>query len=155
MARIRRDRRDRPRRSYRKGKAGRPVLAKGGSRRGARGRQHHGLTAAKRLLARFGLRALDARTLVGRALAQWQREVVEDLGGAETISTGQRTLVELAARSKLLLDSIDVYILSLPSPVDRRRRVLYPCVLERQRLVGSLLATLEKPWTRAARFPGP
>jgi hypothetical protein len=41
---------------------------------GAKGRQRHGLTAARRFLAAFGARAIDALTSVGRALAEWRRD---------------------------------------------------------------------------------
>lgn len=48
-----------------------------GTRRGARGRQRHSLTAVKRVIAELGSRmvdqAIDARTSLGRALAAWPR----------------------------------------------------------------------------------
>jgi hypothetical protein len=116
-----------------------------------RGRQRHGLTAARRFLATFGARAIGARTSVGRALAEWRRELVEDLGGPEAVSTAQQTLIDVATRTRVMLDSIDVFILSMPSPVNKRRRVLFPVVVQRQALARELLRVLDTLGLRRER----
>jgi hypothetical protein len=113
-----------------------------GTRRGARGRQRHGLTAVKRVIAALGSRtidqAIDARTSLGRALAAWRRDLTADLGGAEHVSTQQAAVIELAVRTRLMLDSVDAFILTMPSLVNKRRRVLFPVVLQRQSLARDL-----------------
>ncbi len=48
----------------------------------------------------------------------------------------------MAVRTKLLVDSVDAYVLSMPSPVNRQRRCLHPVVRERQALVGQLQSIL-------------
>src|SRR2546428_8155982 len=48
----------------------------------------------------------------------------------------------MAVRTKLLVDSVDAYVLSMPSPVNRQRRCLWPVVRERQALVGQLQSIL-------------
>ena len=48
------------------------------------------------------------------------------------MSTQQRALVELAVRTKLLVDSVDAYVLAMPSPLKRQRRCLHPVVREGQ-----------------------
>jgi len=60
--------------------------------------------------------------------------LVADLGGREALSTQQVSLIELAVRTRLMLDSIDSWILSQPSLVDKRRRALLPVVRERASL---------------------
>src|SRR2546428_13724588 len=48
----------------------------------------------------------------------------------------------MAVRTKLLVDSVDAYVLSMPSPVNRQRRCLHPVVRERSALVGQLQSIL-------------
>jgi hypothetical protein len=58
------------------------------------------------------------------------------------VSTQQLALVDLAVRSKLLVDSVDAYVLAMPSPVNRRSRALHRVVRERSALVGQLQSIL-------------
>jgi len=105
--------------------------------------QKSGLYTLKRAVQTLGKRALPSRsTALGRALHDWRAGLVADLGGDEAISTQQRALIELATRTKLLLDSIDAYVLGMESPVDRRHRRLWLVVRERQGLVGQLQSIL-------------
>ncbi len=69
---------------------------------------------------------------------------MQDLGGAEAISTQQRAVVDLAVKSKLILDSIDNWLLQQPSLINLRRRALLPVVIQRQQLADGLLRALEK-----------
>jgi hypothetical protein len=81
---------------------------------------------------------IDKRTAVGRALADWRQELVRDLGGPETVSTQQLAVIDLAVRTKLLLDSIDAWLLMQPTLVHHRRRALLPVVVQRQSLANAL-----------------
>jgi hypothetical protein len=45
-------------------------------------------------------------------------------------------------QDEALVDSVDAYVLSMPSPVNRQRRCLHPVVRERQALVGQLQSLL-------------
>ena len=102
-----------------------------------------GLYAARRALQTFGSRALPPRsTALGRALHEWREALLADLGGVDAVTTQQLALVEMAVRGKLLVDSVDAYVLSMPSPVNRQRRCLHPVVRERQALVGQLQSLL-------------
>ncbi len=103
-----------------------------------------GINTLKSAVKALGTRAIDKRTGVGKALAQWQFELVQDLGGAEAISTQQRAVVDLAVKSKLILDSIDNWLLQQPSLINLRRRALLPVVTQRQQLADGLLRALEK-----------
>ena len=68
--------------------------------------------------------------------------MIADLGGIDAVSTQQLALIDLAVRTKLLVDSIDAFVLSMDSPVNKRNRCLYPVIRERQGLVGQLQSLL-------------
>src|SRR5437870_3683517 len=102
-----------------------------------------GVYRLKRAVRTLGKRALPSRsTALGRVLHEWRTSLVADLGGADAVSTQQLALVELAVRTKLLVDSVDAYVLAMPSPVNRQKRCLYAVVRERQALVGQLQSIL-------------
>jgi hypothetical protein len=102
-----------------------------------------GVYALKNAVQTLGSRALPSkRTALGRVLHEWRESLLADLGGAEAVTTQQLALVDLAVRSKLLVDSVDAYVLAMPSPVNRLRRCLHPVVRERQALVGQLQSLL-------------
>src|SRR6266446_185189 len=110
---------------------------------GARPYQRSGVYALKNAVAKLGSRALPTkRTALGRALHEWRVALIGDLGGDDAITTQQLALVELAVRTKLLVDSVDAYVLAMPSPVNRQKRCLYAVVRERQALVGQLQSIL-------------
>ena len=98
----------------------------------------HGLSTLKRAVKTLGARAIDARTKVGRALLQWRDDLVADLGGPEAVSTQQVAIVDLAVRTKLLLHSIDNWLLTQPSLINARKKSLLPAVRERQALADGL-----------------
>ena len=98
----------------------------------------HGLTILKRAVNGLVDRVIDKRTVTGKALAKWRADLITDLGGAERISTQQSALIDLAVRSKLLLDSIDAWLLTQPTLVNARKRSLIPVVLQRQTLADGL-----------------
>jgi len=84
----------------------------------------------------LGNKAIDKRTTLGKALAKWRADLIQDLGG--DVSTQQAALVDLAVKSKLLLDSIDTWLLTQPSLVNARKKALLPVVRERQTLADGL-----------------
>jgi hypothetical protein len=97
----------------------------------------HGLAVMKKTVNILGRRVVDKRTTLGKTLAQWRTELIEDLGGPDAVST-QLALIELAVRTKLMVDSIDAWLLVQPSLVNARRRALHPVVLQRQQLADGL-----------------
>ena len=97
-----------------------------------------GLWAMKRKLMLLGSRALDRRFATGKALAAWRVDLVEDLGGELAISTQQRAIIDLIVKQKLLLDSIDAWILSQEKLVTHKAQRLIPVVRERQQLADAL-----------------
>ena len=102
-----------------------------------------GLLRSKPGVSKLGSRAIDRRYRVGRALAQWRRDLIPDLGGDENISTQQRALIELASTSKLLLGSIDAWILSQPT-LFTRNKTLLPVIRERQMIADGLARYLSQ-----------
>ena len=67
-----------------------------------------GVHALKKAVVTLGSRALPPKsTALGRALHEWRDSLIADLGGMDTISTQQAALVDLAVRTKLLVDSVD------------------------------------------------
>jgi hypothetical protein len=81
---------------------------------------------------------IDSLGKTGVVLREWRAAIVADLGGEETISAQERVIVEAATRTFLLLESVDRYLLALPSLVNRRRKQLYQVVMQRQQLADSL-----------------
>ncbi len=82
-----------------------------------------GIHTLKRAIPVLGARALPpGNTALGRALREWRQNLLADLGGADAVSTQQIALVDLAVRTKLLADSVDAYVLAMPSPVNKTRR---------------------------------
>jgi hypothetical protein len=116
-----------------------PALTVPGTQRPYR---KHGAFALKRAVRTLGSRTIDRRTRVGRALAAWSEDLARDLGGIGTLSTAQRALIEQAATTRLILDSIDGWLAMQPTLIDRRKRALLPVVRERQSLADALVRYL-------------
>jgi hypothetical protein len=83
------------------------------------------------------LRAIDRRTAAARAMLDFRRDLLDDLGGEVTATAAQLALVDVAARTRLYLDHVDAVLLERASLVVRRTRLL-PSVEQRGRLADSL-----------------
>ena len=83
------------------------------------------------------------RRRLGRALAEWRTLLIADLGGADTVTTAQSQVIEVAARTKLLLDSIDAWLIQQPRLVNGRTRACFPVVVQRQQIANALVNHLE------------
>lgn len=105
--------------------------------------QKHGLIHLRNAVRLLGGRVIDKRTTLGKALDAWRRELVADLGGRAALSTQQLALVELATRTKLMLDSIDYWLLTRPTLVEKRKKSLIPAVRERASLAASFTQALK------------
>jgi hypothetical protein len=113
----------------------------------------HGLHRLKSAVRELGGRVIDRRTTLGKTLAQWQAELVDDLGGADAVSTQEAAIVDLAVRTKLLLDSLDTWLLTQPSLVNSRKRSVLPAVIQRQQLADALARYLIMLGLRRRRHP--
>jgi hypothetical protein len=125
--------------------------------------QTHSMTVLKRAIdevANRGRKVVDMRTRLGKELMHWRGELVADLGGAEGLTTQQLALVDISMRTKLLLDSVDAWLLRQPSIIDKRRRQLFPVVQQRTALADALarylgtlgLERVAKPMPRLSEY---
>lgn len=104
--------------------------------------QSHNFFRMKRLFKELGSRALDGRTAIVKDRAEWIADSVRDLGGAENVSTFAMTTLDAAATTRLFILSLDAFLLRQSSLVNKRKRALYPMVIQRQQLVDSLARLL-------------
>jgi hypothetical protein len=112
--------------------------------KGNRYAETHGLISMKKALAGLGSRAVDGRTSLGYALKKWRKDLINDLGGPENVSVQQEALVDLAVKSKLLLDSIDAWLLVQPTLVNKQKKTLLPVVVQRTALANSFASYLNQ-----------
>lgn len=99
----------------------------------------------RQLRARIMLRGLgvvDKRTHEARAVLDWRRQLIDDLGGEAGLSAARKALVEVAARSKLYLDHIDAVLVARRSLLTHRRARVLPLVDQRRKFADSLTKTL-------------
>lgn len=73
--------------------------------------------------------------MAGKALAQWRQDLIRDLGG--DVSTQQDAIMSLAVKTKLILDSIDVW-LQQDTLIIKRKRSIIPAVTQRKSLADAL-----------------
>lgn len=98
--------------------------------------------ALRGLMARVstkGLRALDGRSAGYRALMEWKAELLRDLGGEESLSAQEKVLVDVALRTKLFIDHVDLFLMEQESLVNKKRRSAYPILQQRNSLVNVLV----------------
>jgi len=93
--------------------------------------------------------------MVGKALAAWRSELLDDLGGAASISTQEAALLDAAVKTKLILDSVDAWLLSQKTLINKRSRSVIAAVQQRNSLVATLKGLLESLGLqrRAKRIP--
>ncbi len=117
-----------------------PVPPRSGRGRGRP--SSHGATALRRAVTRLGTRRLDGRSAIAVAAKRFKADLIADLGG--DLTRAQETLVELAARTWILLSALDDWLMRQPTLVSGRKRAVIPAVLQRQQLADSLARLLEK-----------
>jgi hypothetical protein len=86
---------------------------------------------------------------------EWRDSVVRDLGGPDAISAQQATLVDLAMRTKLLVDHLDCFISEQESVINKNKRSAYPIVLQRQTLADALARYMQQLGVRRVPRPVP
>ena len=116
---------------------------KGKRRQGPTRSQQHGYHKLKTTLQTLGSRALEPDTEVGQELAAWRASLIADLGGEENLTTAERALVDIAVRDRLLLDSVDAWLLSEPRLVNGRKKSVYPAVAQRMKLAEGFSRRLQ------------
>jgi hypothetical protein len=126
---------------------------RGSIKTAAESRSRHGLNRTMTRIKLQGLDVIDRRTAPARALLQWREQLITDLGGLEHLSAQKLGLVELACRTKAIVDAADAWLLSQPSIVNKKRRALLPIVMQRQTLCDSLARLLSQ--LGLSRIPKP
>ena len=106
-----------------------------------RRQDRHGLSTMKRAIDRLGARAIPGNTKLAYALKKWRQDLIEDLGGEASVSVQQRTIIEFASTARLMISSVDAWIVNQPSMLTRERKIM-PVVMQRQVLVDSLVRLL-------------
>ena len=86
---------------------------------------------------------LDQLGAVGVTLREYRSALIQDLGGEDAISTAQRMAVDIIVRDKLLLDSIDAFVLGLKSPINKSRRAPFDIVTKRFSMAHGVMTRLQ------------
>jgi len=115
-----------------------------GGQPGNKNARKHALSTLRRALIDLGSRAIDGRSTVGVAMRKWKQDLIADLGGPDGISTAQEALIDIAARSKIMLDSIDNWILGQPTLINTRKKSMLAVVQQRQAIADGLCRVIEK-----------
>src|SRR5262245_60017620 len=106
-------------------------------------RYRHGLAQMKRAVTTYGSRAIDGRSKLALSLKAWRKELIADLGGEENISIQQRTVIECAAMTRMMISSLDAWIVSRESLITFNKTVL-PVIMQRQTLANSLVSMMSQ-----------
>jgi hypothetical protein len=102
----------------------------------------HGLTTLKSRIAVRGIATVDRRFAASRVLFRWRTELIDALGGSESVTPQQLALVDLAVRAKLYVDHVDAFLLEQESLVSKKKRAVIPIVMQRAQLAAALEKTL-------------
>jgi hypothetical protein len=129
----------------------------GKHRAGPTASKRSGIYALRRALDELGSRGelLDESTAVGRELAKWKAALLEDLGGAERVSTQERALVDLVVRDRLLLESVDAWLLGQSKLVNGRRFAIIPALVQRMTIAEGYSRRLQVLGLRRRERPAP
>jgi hypothetical protein len=103
--------------------------------------QRHGLTPLIRARYKPNVRPLDGRSGPVQAMAQYRAELLASLGGADTLSAQELTLVEMCAKDWLILQTVDAHILQA-GLFSKRKRAAYPLTVQRMQIADSLARRL-------------
>jgi len=117
---------------------------KRGAPKGNGNARKHGLHSLKKAWSLLGNRIIDGRSPAAVALRKWRADLVDDLGGSDALSAQQLAIIDLAGKQKLLLDSIDTWLLSQPTIINARKRSVIPVVLQRQAIADALARYLSQ-----------
>ena len=98
----------------------------GGGMKAARPYSRHGLNAGMARVKLRGFRAIDRRTVAGREVMAFRREVASALGGEEHLSLQRCKLVDMAARAALFRDGRPVRLAAPSSTPSSSKAISVP-----------------------------
>jgi len=88
----------------------------------------------------------DWTDALGPAMAavmrEFRQDLVEALGGEAVVSPQQCAIVEICARTYLMVETLDAYILSMGPPVNKSTRSVFPVVIQRNYIADKLVKHL-------------
>ena len=105
-------------------------------------RQKHGLSRTVRGRYKADLTQLDGRSALSRTIQEWRGELIASMGGREVLSAQQLILVEMVVKDRLAIESIENWLAGQSSLVNKRKRTLYPVVLQLTTLKDSMTRRL-------------
>ena len=101
----------------------------------------HGVYAAKRTIKKRGKRGIDKRTRAGKDAVRWEAAIIQDLGGADNVSTMKMAVIDAGKLKRHLLQVGIAYLFSHPEKIiNSRKRSFSPIVLQ----LTSLAESFEK-----------
>ncbi len=106
--------------------------------------QKHQFTPLIKGLKKNGLGAIDQRSALAKEIGKHRSELVADLGGEENLSVQQHKIVDEYLKRYVMLETIDGWIFTQPSLLNKRTRSLYPIVLQRQTIADGMIRCLER-----------
>lgn len=101
-------------------------------------RQTHGVKALKRAVRTLGGRSIDKRTRVGKRHAHLRDSIIGALGGSAVLTPQKRVLVDEMILTKLMLDSVNAWIVAQPCLINKRNKSVIAAVKDRNTLVNVL-----------------
>jgi len=116
---------------------------RGGAPLGSANHQKHGLYGARiKELRKYGPRAIDMRSKLGKAVAEYRASLISDLGGEESLSKMELALVDEAIVTRLMLATVNEWLSYRKTLVDRKTRSIIPAALQRNAFVNTLQGLL-------------
>lgn len=119
-------------------------MSRAGAPPGNRNAVAHGYYAAKHALNLRSFDELDRRKRAVRQLLAVRDDLINELGGAEHVTTQQRIVIENVARDVSLRDQLDCYIFGLDSILRGygKNKQAVPVLKERDSVVKRIVAGL-------------
>lgn len=105
-------------------------------------RQSHGLSKQLRGRYKADRSQIDGRSALGQAMAAYRSDLLASLGGVESLSAQELTLVEMCAKDWLILQSVDAYLLQA-GLFNKKKRASYPLTSTRMQIADSLTRRLQ------------
>jgi hypothetical protein len=105
--------------------------------------QTHGVKSLKRAINTLGRRTIDKRTRVGKRHAHLRDTVIDALGGRAVLTPQKKLLVDEVILTKLMLDSVNHWIVAQPTIINKRQKSVIAAVRDRNGLVNILRALLQ------------
>jgi hypothetical protein len=77
-----------------------------------------------------------------QAMSSYRNDLLASLGGADNLSRQELILIEMCAKDKLILDSIDAYLLTV-GLFSKRKKSCWPLTIQRMQIADSLTRRLQ------------